>query len=456
MPATETAGPPSGGYVGVAAGVTIAGEGGAGRDGQSARPAGSYARAVTLSGVVNIGVSGLATAVAIPALVRQAGIDAYGTWAMLGLFVPLSSLALFGSRTVIVYYIARSPQHARACLEWAARRTGLALLAAAAVLLGLQAGGVPVLGDAVAAQPGIAGWVLGCGILIAALSAATGLCRGLLESRDLADRNNAGFAVLTVGQYATVLAVAYATSDVRWLLSASVLVYALVFALHVAWVRPLVPAKVADRPVATTGYRDYAMRSVALEFLPTIFAPLMLLGVAHAAADTGEYAVFDISVRIAAMAASAVSLIGVPVFAATARAGRAGHAAARSDAVRRATIALAVAATGWLLYLVVGDWLIAAIGLQPVQPIHQASAIVMAGSAVMGAMDSVVRYRQGSAALRHPIGAWGAAVVAALLLAALLDTTAVLARYAWAMAAGYLVGAAVLGLGMTGWGCDRG
>jgi hypothetical protein len=160
-------------------------------------------------------------------------------------------------------------------------------------------------------------------------------------------------------------------------------------------------------------------------------------------------------VRIAAMAAGAVSLIGVPVFAATARAGRAGHAAARSDALTRAAIAVVVAVAGWLTYLVAGRWLLGAIGLQPVQSIHETSAIVMAGAAAMGAMESVVRYRQGSAALRHPIWAWGAAVLSALALAAILATTAVLARYACAMATGYLVGASVLAVGILGRARDQ-
>jgi hypothetical protein len=403
-----------------------------------------YTRAVTVTGVFNVVASGLATVLLVPGFVRLVGTDTYGIWSLLSLFVAVSAFVEAGMARAMVYFVARSPGDARTFLRRSLRAVSVAYAILAIAVTGLQSCGISVLGGILSGRPAEETWVIGAGLVVTALQAVTTLFRGVLEGNDAADRNNIGFACLTVGQYVAVTLVAWQTHDVRSLLGASVIVYAMILVLHVRWAWPFLAGARGEPAVSGRTFHWFARRAFASDFLALVFAPLVMLLVARAAQGPAQYAIFDISVRIASMAASLVALIGLPVFAYSARAAAGDVTRVRIDVTSRVVGSLTLGLLGWACYVLIAPVLLRWAGLRDVAEIHQTSAVLMIGAVLMSAMEPVVRLRLGTASMVDLIPARAATVGCTVLFALALRSLGTLERFSIAMAAGYFGGALIL------------
>jgi hypothetical protein len=403
-----------------------------------------YSRAVTSTGVFNILVSGLATVLLMPALVRQVGIDAYGIWSLLSIFVAASAFVEFGVVRALVYHVARSPGQAPTFMRWAMRTVFATFMILAGTVGALQILGVSVFGRVLENRPAEAAWVIGAGLAVTALQAVATLFRSVLEGNDAADRNNIGFAALTLGQYGAVSTVAQFSTDVRALLATSVIVYASILVLHVIWARAYLVAPSRAPAVSRTSFSRFALSAFASDVPSLLFVPLVMFLVARAADGPAEYAAFDIGVRIAAMAAAAVALLGLPVFSAVARSAEGDLARVHEDVTRRMLASLLVATVGWTVYLFAAPTLLAMIGLPDISGIRMTSTIVMGGAVMMAAMEPIVRLQFGTASMVKLLPARAAVLFCTVVSALTLGSLGTLERYSIAMAAGYVGGAIVL------------
>jgi O-antigen/teichoic acid export membrane protein len=410
----------------------------------SATPArADYVRKVAVASLFNSGSSALATALLLPYVIKAIGLQSYGIWAVLGIFIGIAAALDFGIWKSLVFLIPRN-QHSLGQLLLTSVALcmlgGLLFSAAFAILLMAH---VPLFGAAIAAQGDLSWWVAagGCAVLLASL--LTNLARGVLEATYRGHWVNIGFGLLTVAQYCVAALIARWTQDPRALIVGSVLVYTVNMLAHFACLlgEPLR----LERPVrsAATAILRYGAASFAAD------APVILLGPGISylfvlmVNNSSEYGVFDISLRVATLSGTALALLSTPFFAIVAAADGA-RQEVRGMIKRHLRVTLALAVVGCLAFAAVGKPLLAFVFSEKSAEIYRASLIMMIGTAAVAALEPVTRMLMGIGALRQLSLIRLSMLAIALLFLALLVHAEPLDRFAISYAAGLAASAAGL------------
>ena len=141
-----------------------------------------YLRRAASSGLLNSFTSAACVALVLPAIIAGIGFDAYGHWAVIGVFVGVASLLDLGMSKALVFLVPSDPAGESDLVSGAAvLALGAALVAAALVLL-LTALDVPIFGRAVA-RSGLAWWLAWAGATVLICQVATTLVRAVFEAR---------------------------------------------------------------------------------------------------------------------------------------------------------------------------------------------------------------------------------------------------------------------------------
>ncbi len=405
----------------------------------------SYLKRVAASALLNSVVSAVSVAVLLPWVIKRVGMQSYGTWAVLGIFVGIASILDLGTWKAVVYRLSKGEHAPRQVLASAAAIVSCGGVAFTLVVLGLLALQVPVFGEALAHPGAPTLWIGICGCVIVLSSLITGLARGVMEAHYRGHWVNAGYALLTLLQYAIAAVTTMWTSDPRALLVGTAAVHAGLCVLHLVFVQRLLPLRwEAPKKNVVTGILRYGFGVFAADLPSILFAPAILYLLLFAAANPGQYAVFDLALRIALLCAGALSMLATPFFAIVARAAAGTGKQVHRLIVRHLGITFALALAGWLTFAFVGERLLGLFFTDEVAQIHHLATIMLAGSAAAAALEPIARAQMGLARLKGLFTVRFAMLSGAMLAIAALANWPVLDRFAAACAFGYAV--AVVGL----------
>ncbi|MEO8018752.1 MAG: hypothetical protein ABI769_13130 [Pseudomonadota bacterium] len=355
-----------------------------------------YAGWVALSGFANAAVSASCAAIALPLLVAVLGVERYGQWAVLGLFVTTAAALDLGlSRALVLQCAAQPPARVREFATAAALIAGVvAACAVGALVFAALTGFSFGLAEGVM-TPAIA--MAGASIL--ALGMLNAVMRAVLESQMAVHWVNLGYLLQTALLYGFTLAAA-----LLWpaaLLPASVAAFGLVAILNASLLSrlgvlaPRRPKRAAlDAMLAST--RESFLLAVPTAFLPPLTA---FLALSHSTGPA-QYAVFDLALRIATLGATLLSGLAVPMLAAAARSRATGGTEAALDrlTIRYLAVGWSLLVAGILVYTLVGARLVAWVFPAAGPGLYPIAGVLLAGMGVLAASEGAIRAVSASSA----------------------------------------------------------
>lgn len=403
-----------------------------------------YLKTVAASSLVNSGTSALATACLLPFVIKKIGLETYGVWAVLTIFIGISSALDFGIWKSMVYLIPRQ-RHSRTQLLSSA--IALCLLTGtlfAAAFGGLMAAGVPLFGAVIQRQGNLTWWLGINGCIIVFASLLTNLARALLEVDYRGYWVNLGFALLTLLLYSGAAGVAQFTRDPRALIAGSTAVYVFLMFAHVATVG--VASIRIERPRRETLLA--ILRNGTSFFVadaPSILlGPVILYLFVFISKDSGQYGVFDIALRIATLAATTLSMLSAPFFAMFASTNHDDQQRIRLIMRRHLRVTLILGLAIWFGFWSIGKPVLAAFFTERPADIYRASLIMLVGTVAAAAFEPVTRMLMGLGKLGRLALIRFAMVGSALLSIVALASLQPLDRFAFACAIGFTVAASGL------------
>lgn len=403
-----------------------------------------YLKKVAASSIFNSVTSAVATAVLLPFVIKTVGMESYGMWAVLAIFIGVASALDFGIWKSLVYFIPRAHHSAHQLLWSSIVLCAISGLIFTLILSALLLSGIPLFGPVIARQGNLVWWLSSCGCVIVFASLFTNLARGVLEATYRGHWVNVGYGFLTAFQYGTAAIMAQFTHDPRALIITSTTVYLVNLLAHLACILPELSCwEAPDRKVIGAILRYGGMSFVA--DAPTILlGPLILYLFLLVANTGGQYGTFDIALRIATLAATTLAMISAPFFTIVSAATESGRGPVRTLISRQLRMTLVLAAAGWIVFWAIGKPLLAAFFVERSADIYRASLIMLVGTAAVAALEPVVRMMMGIGRLGMLSLIRFAMLGSALLCVMLLARVAPLDRFAVSCTIGFCVSAAGL------------
>ena len=402
---------------------------------------GPYLKKVAASSLFNSATSALATAILLPLVIKTIGIQSYGLWAILSVFVGIASALDFGVWKALVFLIPRAQFSRNQLLSSSTTLCVSGGLLFTAIFAALLLARIQLFGSTVANQGNLIWWLAASGCVIVWSSLLTNLARGALEASYRGHWVNIGYGLLTVFQYGIAAIVAQWTHDPRAFIAGSAIVYVLNLLGHVACLSP--QSKRLERPhrAAMVSILRYGSASFIADAPSIILGPLILYLFLFVAKDSGQYGAFDIALRIATLAATTLSMLSTPFFAIVSSAKIGGRGEVRAMVARHLRVTVFLAAIGCTVYWAAGRPILGVFFFERSAEIYHASLIMLIGTAAVAALEPVTRMLMG-------IGRMGvlslvrlAMLGSALLCIAALGRVAPLDRFAISCAVGFGVSA---------------
>jgi O-antigen/teichoic acid export membrane protein len=405
---------------------------------------GPYLRRVASASLVNTGVSALATAMLLPIVIRRVGMDVYGVWAVLGIFIGIASALDFGIWKALVYLLPKR-QHSAGELFTSAALLSVATSAAfLIVMITLLAFNVPLFGAAIARQPGLTWWLGIGGALLVMTSMVTNLVRGVMEARYQGHLVNFGYALLTALLYGVATIVSHVTLDPRALIAGSVSVYVVLSMAHLLYLRSAStraeflgrPSRGASQALLRYGSRSFAADLPSIALGPTVLYIFVLL-----AANSAQFGIFEIALKISTLAATALGALSSPFFALVAAATEDRSEQMRAAINRQLIVTTSLALAGWATFLVVGKQILSLVFETSGDALYRATLIVLAGAALVAALEPIARMEMGLGRLRRLLSVRVIALSVTLLGVVVLQGLPPLDRFAIACCLGFAANA---------------
>lgn len=403
-----------------------------------------YLKTVAASSLVNSGTSALATACLLPFVIKKIGLETYGLWAVLTIFIGISSALDFGIWKSLVYLIPRQ-RHSRAQLL----STAIALCLLAGMLFtaafgALLAAGLPLFGAVIERQGNLPWWLYINGCIIVFASLITNLARALLEVDYRGYWVNLGYALLTLLMYGVAAGIAQFTRDPRALIAGSTGVYVVILFIHIAAVRPSsirleMPGREAVMSIVRYGGSFFIADAPSI-----LLGPLILYLFVFIAHDSGEYGAFDIALRVATLAATTLSMLSAPFFAIFASADKQAHHQVRRMMSEHLRITVLLGAGMWLGFWLVGKPVVSFFFPERSTDIYHTSLIILFGTVAAAAFEPVTRMLMGIGRLRRLASIRFLMIFASLISLAALAALHPLDRFAFACSIGFSVAALCL------------
>jgi hypothetical protein len=348
------------------------------------------------TGAVNTIASALSVALLLPLIIHRVGLDAYGFFAMLAIFVGIGALLELGMSKALIYLVPRRPSALSELFSAALTicATGyLAFLIIGAILL---VANVPVFGSAIEAQGNFKWWLCAAGCTLVASNIVTALVRGALEGAYKMHVVNLGFAALTIANYVVVFAATLISDEPSVLVAASACVFILMTVAHLVLARHMLalrwqtPERSTMHELTRVGFRSFVADAPS-----TMKAPILQYLFTLAARSGADYGVFDLALRIATLCGTALSSLSTPFFAVVAGSTRESADSVRRVIARHVRITVATAFAGWLAFILVGDLAIRLILPAAPPSLHAITAMVLAGSLAVAALEPWTRMQLG-------------------------------------------------------------
>ena len=403
-----------------------------------------YLKTVAVSSLINSGTSALATACLLPLVIKKVGLEVYGLWAVLTIFIGIASALDFGIWKSLVYLIPRR-QHSRDQLLSSAivlcLLTGLLFTAAFGALM---SAGVPVFGAVIERHGDLAWWLSINGCIIVFASLLTNLARGLLEVAYRAYWINIGYALLTLLLYGVAACISQFTRDPRALIAGSTAIYVVILVSHIASVKPSSIRFERPTRAAVASILRYGGSFFIADAPSILMGPVILYLFVFIANNSGEYGAFDIALRVATLAATTLSMLSAPFFPIVASAEANSHHRVRQMMSRHLRITALLGAGIWLGFWLIGKPVVSFFFAERSNEIYRCSLIMLFGTVAAAAFEPVTRMLMGIGRLRRLASIRFSMIFAALLSLLALASLNPLDRFAFACAIGFSVSALCL------------
>jgi len=401
----------------------------------------AYLKKVGISAMFNSIASALATAILLPLTIKAAGLESYGYWAVLTIFVGIGSALDFGVWKSLVFLIPRA-QFSTSQLLSSSLIVCIGAGTIFAIILGiLLILGLPVFGAAINRQGDLAWWLGICGCVIVLSNLMTNLVRGVLEASYRGHWVNVGYGLLTVSLYGVAVIVAQYTHDVRALIVGSATVYLVNLLAHIALLVPDSLKWESPRRQPLLSIVRYGAASFVADAPSIILGPAILYLFLLVAQNSGQYGAFDIALRIATLAATTLSMLSAPFFTIVSSSHNGGTREVRTLIARHLRVTSGLAACGWLAFWILGRSLLALVFPEDSGAIYRAALIMLFGTAAVAALEPITRMLMGIGRLRILSAIRFAMLLAALLLTVGLAHLAPLDRFSIACTVGFIVAA---------------
>lgn len=396
------------------------------------------------TGIVNVLGSAAITLSALPLLISTLGFENYGIWALLGIFVSSAAVLDLGMTRAIVHLVPRELFSARELLS-----ASLTIAIIAATLLfaiGWLANALAfeLLSFPRGMDPELQSTVILAGCVILLCCVLSSILRGFLEAAYAAHVVNVGYLLLTALQYGIALLVARLSGSIEMLLLAATAVHIVVLLFHAV-------ALAARSGLLLGAVRMAVIASLLRQSLscfaagsPTvILLPILLFWLAAVAASPAEYGRFDMALKFATMAGTALTLIAVPIHAIVAGMRQPSWADIRRLLRQYLLITLSVLACGWALFGLIGRQLLEFVAGTASGTIWWACAYMLAGVGLLSALEPIQRVLMGLSRFRYLFAVRAMVLVTTLAALALLYRLPVLDRFSIGYALGCGAGAAL-------------
>ena len=403
----------------------------------------AYLTNAATTGLLNIVGSAVVTIVALPVIVARLGMDGYGLWAMLGIFVSSAVMLDVGAGRAVVYLFSKRAAPANELLTAASVVAMGACVAAyfvALLIAEMSNGRLWVLSGV----PGDVEWVLViAGTVILASTLLTSVVRSLLEAYLHSHLVNIGYFVVTALNFGVAMALACAGQSIQIVLLGSAAAYLFILALHLGALYGICGVWFGrfSSPLAQLVLRKGS--SMYVVGLPTAaLIPLLFFLLTRSVSDTRQYGQFDLAYRVATMSGSALAFVAVPVYALVARMPEQREREVRRLVGQYLAVTVVALILGVLLFTLIGKNILVYLSRSAdVASLWWASVALLVGVGSLSAIEPILRAYLGRGHFAKVFLV--RFVVAAVTLVALyfLREWPTVKRFALAYAGGCLFGA---------------
>jgi O-antigen/teichoic acid export membrane protein len=185
----------------------------------------------------------------------------------------------------------------------------------------------------------------------------------------------------------------------------------------------------------------YGFGAFLIDLPSIVIAPMFQFQLQRLAPDARQYGIFDLALRIATLAATTLASYSAPLFALVAGTAPDKSMQMRAAVSRQLYVSMAFGAILWFLYWVIGRAALTLIFGTKDGALFQTTAILLAGTAALAAVEPISRMLLGLGRLRALIGVRVLMLAAAVVASQWVSASSVIERFAISLAIGYAAAA---------------
>jgi O-antigen/teichoic acid export membrane protein len=311
-----------------------------------------------LSGLSNATISAIAAMVLIPLIIRNVGMEIYGAWTLVFIFVGLSASLDIGIPKALVLLITKENNQDE--LNRLISASGCIMLVIVSLVVSfvfsLILADVHVWGKNTAISRSLSILLLLSGANLVICGLVQSLCTGILEARYKIYIINYISLFLTVFSYSLIFVISIFSSQVEKLLYGTNVVYILITIITIALTKK--HCRTAFTRFNYSHVRQIIIVGKDFFFMGLLFAitmPLMRYLVVFFSGDMVACGVYDVSLKIAMMASGLLSCFSIPLFSLFAGYGVKGIEKIKSVLSRVFVFLAVLMLIGLFIYMQVGE-----------------------------------------------------------------------------------------------------
>ena len=277
----------------------------------------TYLLKSSVTGLANSIGSALISFIFIPLIISKVGIEKYGTWAVLAIFIGIPSIAEVGLSKSLVYLIPKQRDRLKIDKIYS---SGLLLNYATIVLFGLTGVilyclKINIWGENALISINDGRNIFICGVIITCCVLATTFYRSVLEAFFKIHLVNLGYLIQTLLHYLVAYIISIYTNDIDFLIVATAAVYFIILVFHLTMVKITTDVAFSMPSIELVRRvlkKSFGFFSVSICFI--ILQPINRYMVVRFSDDASMYGIFDISIKVAAAASSCLKVFSTPIF----------------------------------------------------------------------------------------------------------------------------------------------
>lgn len=347
------------------------------------------------TGLLNVASSAISIMLLIPMIISIVGLEQWGIWATLSIFLGFGTAVELGVGKSLVYYLPKTSSESKRDSIYSASLVinrvallGIVILFAglyfSQVIYPLKLGNIP---------SHLVNWVVLAGISLLALLVMTSPYRGALEGMLKIDLVNIGFLLQTILLYVVLFVIVFLGGMALSMIFSTVFVFIILFLYH----RVLVNRKTRlcwQRPTFedVRNLLRYSSGIYLIGLVNSLVIPINRILVATFSDNITDFAEFDLALRVGLMGLAALAAFTTPLFAVLSDIDGLGPVKSRNLIIRTSILVFCLGVTGNLAFFLLGPWLLGFfLDHKNVLEVHHMAMILLAGLAVYGIAEPFKR-----------------------------------------------------------------